>query len=249
MGDDSYPLYRRRSPEDGGKTFTKYVRGQATLIDNRYVVPYNAYLLLRYNAHINVEYCASIKAVKYLYKYIFKGHDRAVVSLSHDKSSLTVNDAVTDEIKNYIDCRYIGAMEGAWRIFHFPLHDRHPAVQSLDVHLEHQQRVIFQDGQAEAVVAKGEPRTTLTEFFHTNATDDTAKQYLYHEFPEHFTWNQNSKKWCRRILGEGCTIGRIYTVHPRRGDVYYLRLMRRASQTSGQLTVSCVKPTRTHVLR
>jgi len=225
MGDDSYPLYRRRSPEDGGKTFTKYVRGQATVIDNRYVVPYNAYLLLRYNAHINVEYCASVKAVKYLYKYIFKGHDRAVVSLSPDKSSLTVDDAVTDEIKNYIDCRYIGAMEGAWRIFHFPLHDRHPAVQSLDVHLEHQQRVIFQDGQAEAVVAKGEPRTTLTEFFKTNATDDTAKQYLYHEFPEHFTWNQNSKKWCQRIRGEGCTIGHMYTVHPRQGDIYYLRLM------------------------
>ena len=53
MGDDPCPLYRRRSPEDGGKTFKKYVRGQATVIDNRYVVPYNAYLLLRYNAHIN----------------------------------------------------------------------------------------------------------------------------------------------------------------------------------------------------
>ena len=110
-------------------------------------------------------------------------------------------------------------MEGAWRIFHFPLHDRHQAVQSLDVHLEHQQRVIFQDGQAEAVVAKDEPRTTRTELFKTNATDDTAKQYLYHEFPEHFTWNQNSKKWCQRIRGEGCTIGRMFTVHPRQGDI------------------------------
>jgi len=93
------------------------------------------------------------------------------------------------------------------------------------VHLEHQQRVIFQDGQAEAVVAKGEQRTTLTEFFKTNATDDTAKQYLYHEFSEHFTWNQNSKKWCQRIRGEGCTIGRMYTMHPRQGDIYYLCLM------------------------
>ena len=26
MGDDSYPLYRRRSPQDGGQTYTKYVR-------------------------------------------------------------------------------------------------------------------------------------------------------------------------------------------------------------------------------
>ena len=225
MGKDSYPLYRRRSPEDGGKTFTKYVRGQGTVFDNRWVVPYSAYLLLRYNAHISVEYCASIKAVKYLYKYIFKGHDRAVVSLTPDKTSLTVDDTVTDEIKNYIDCRYIGAMEAVWRIFHFPLQDRHPAVQRLDVHLEHQQRVIFQDGQADAVVAKGEPRTTLTEFFKSNAADNTAKQYFYHEFPEHYTWNQSSKKWCHRQRSEGCTIGRMYTIHPHQGDVYYLRLM------------------------
>jgi len=94
-------------------------------------MPYNA-LLLRYTAHVNVEYCASVKAVKYLYKYIFKGHDRAVVSVTADKSSLTVDGSITDEITNYVDCRYIGAMEGVWRIFHFPLQDRHTAVQALD---------------------------------------------------------------------------------------------------------------------
>ena len=44
-------------------------------------------------------------------------------------------------------------MEGTGHIVHFPLHRRHPAVQPLDVHLEHQQTVVFQDGQAEAVVA------------------------------------------------------------------------------------------------
>ena len=93
MGDDSYPLYRRRSPQDGGQTLTKYNRGQATVVDNRWVVPYNAYLLLRYNAHVNVEYCASVKAVKYLYKYIFKGHDRAVVAITADNTLLTVTTA------------------------------------------------------------------------------------------------------------------------------------------------------------
>lgn len=95
-----------------------------------------------------------------------------MVAISPDKTALAVDEHVTDEIKNYIDCRYIGAMEAVWRIFHFQLHDRHPAVQSLCVHLEHQQRVVFQDGQAESVVAKGEPATTLTEFFRTNSTND-----------------------------------------------------------------------------
>ena len=52
MNDDSYPLYRRRSPQDGGQNYSKYVRGQQTTYDNRCVVPYNAYLLLWYNAQM-----------------------------------------------------------------------------------------------------------------------------------------------------------------------------------------------------
>jgi hypothetical protein len=68
QGKDSYPIYRRR--EDGRK---EKVRGHE--LDNRWVVPYNPYLLYLFNCHINVEACGSIKAVKYLFKYIYKGHD------------------------------------------------------------------------------------------------------------------------------------------------------------------------------
>jgi len=49
LGTDSYPLYRRRSPEDGGQvsTITMNVRGSRVTqeIDNRWVVPYNKFLL------------------------------------------------------------------------------------------------------------------------------------------------------------------------------------------------------------
>jgi hypothetical protein len=45
------------------------------LIDNKWVVPYNPYIRTKYNAHINIEICTSIKAIKYLYKYIYKCHD------------------------------------------------------------------------------------------------------------------------------------------------------------------------------
>ena len=36
------------------------------------IVLYNAYFLLKFNVHINVEICTSIKLIVYLYKYVFK---------------------------------------------------------------------------------------------------------------------------------------------------------------------------------
>ena len=36
---------------------------------------HSPYLLQKYHCHINVEACVSIKSVKYLYKYLYKGHD------------------------------------------------------------------------------------------------------------------------------------------------------------------------------
>lgn len=51
-------------------------------LDNRWVVPYNPYLCQKFDCHINVEVCATIKAVKYIYKYVYKGHDRAQVEVT-----------------------------------------------------------------------------------------------------------------------------------------------------------------------
>lgn len=42
----------------------------------RYVVPYNPALLLKYQCHLNVESVHTLKAVKYIFKYITKvGND------------------------------------------------------------------------------------------------------------------------------------------------------------------------------
>ena len=41
--------------------------------------PYNPYLLLRENCHVNVQVISSLKVLKYLFKYIHKGGDRAAV--------------------------------------------------------------------------------------------------------------------------------------------------------------------------
>ena len=62
LGEDSFSQYRRRN---NNNKVIKTVRnvGKNTY-DNRHVVPYNPYLSYKYNCHINVEHCASIKSCK-----------------------------------------------------------------------------------------------------------------------------------------------------------------------------------------
>lgn len=72
MTEYSYPTYQRRSILEGGRTLEKFVRGKIVQIDNSFVVPYNSFLSLKYDAHINVEFVGTVLAVKYLYKYLTK---------------------------------------------------------------------------------------------------------------------------------------------------------------------------------
>jgi hypothetical protein len=68
---DGYPEYRHRHTRTFVDPKTQRV------VDNRWIVMYNLHLVTKYHAHINVEICSSIFAVKYMYKYVYKGLDRA----------------------------------------------------------------------------------------------------------------------------------------------------------------------------
>ncbi len=105
-------------------------------LDNCWVVPHNVYLLTKYDVHINIEVCNNIRAIKYLFKYVYKGHDRAIVEISRQSDNATEGNVVkADEIKKYLDCRYVSASEAAWRIFKFDMHERFLVVEHLQYHL------------------------------------------------------------------------------------------------------------------
>lgn len=69
LGQDSYALYRRRAPADGGETANIVRRTRNYVVTNANVVPYSPYLTAKYDAHINVEVCTTVSATKYLFKY------------------------------------------------------------------------------------------------------------------------------------------------------------------------------------
>ncbi|GJY50558.1 ATP-dependent DNA helicase PIF1-like protein [Tanacetum coccineum] len=48
-----------------------------------------------------------------------------------------------DEIKDYLNCRYLSACEAAWRIYGFDIHYRTPSVERLPFHLKDELHVIF----------------------------------------------------------------------------------------------------------
>jgi len=110
VGADGYPVYRRR-PIDG------CIEKGGVKCDNMYVVPYNRFSL-KYQAHINVEWCNQNGSIKYLFKYINKGPDRVVfivelVKEETNSNTTTLGDETVttkkkkDGIKDWFDYMYV----------------------------------------------------------------------------------------------------------------------------------------------
>ncbi|XP_044741944.1 uncharacterized protein LOC123302915 [Chrysoperla carnea] len=231
-GDDGYPQYRRRSPADGGMKITL----NGVEVDNRWVVPYNPVLSRTFKAHINVEYCNSVKSIKYICNYLNKGSDQA---------AFIVEDF--DEVKKYqAKVRYISSSEAVWRILCFSIHDRFPSVMHLAVHLENGQRVYFTEGNVIDKVVN-QPKTTLMAFFELCNCHNFAKTLLYFEVPAYYVWKNNHFE--RRKKGKDVpgylgvkkdhVLGRVYTVHPGNAECYYLRLL--LHQIRGPVSFSALK--------
>ena len=162
-----------------------------------------------------MECCASIKSVKYIHKYVYKGHDCAIVVFTD----------ITDEVKIHLDSRYFSAMEACWRLFSFKLHTEVPNVYRLQLHLEGEHSVTFrEDNSIEEVEQRAEAASsTLIAFFRECAQNETARRYLYQEFPQFYTWNKSKKTWSPRK--RGFALGRIYYAPPKSGERFYLRLL------------------------
>ncbi|UYV75392.1 hypothetical protein LAZ67_13000113 [Cordylochernes scorpioides] len=229
--ENDYPLYRRRAPEAGGFTAKIKIRGREEVtIDNRWVVPYSPLLSKMFCAHINVENCSSVKAIKYICKYINKGSDQAIINLRREGRGPDPQ----NEVRMYQCARYISSNEAVWRLLSFPLHQRHPAVIHLAVHLENGERIYFNQNTL-AHRMRDPPRTTLTAFFSLCQTDSFARTLLYPNVPQYYTWNSSAHEWRRRIHGKlvegrpgvkrSDTIGRVYAVHVSNFECFCLRML------------------------
>ena len=171
INEDSYANLRRHN------TGKKYKVGGHE-VDNRWVVSYPIFWLWVFRCHINMECLFSVKGLKYIYKYVYKGHDR------------TTMEQCLDEIKLYLDARFVSAHEGVWRLFQFPMHEEYPNIVRLQVHLPGQQTVVWNEETAvdlQTVLEEQRDKdTTLTAYFKANIKYPEARDLLYQDFSSKF---------------------------------------------------------------
>ncbi|CAK8567655.1 unnamed protein product [Lathyrus sativus] len=90
---DGYPIYIRR---DQGNAIEK----NRVTLHRGHGVPHNPSLLMKYETHINMEWCNPSTSIKYIFKYINKGSDRISHVIAQNN---TGTDGNIDEIKQYLD--------------------------------------------------------------------------------------------------------------------------------------------------
>ncbi|XP_074373870.1 uncharacterized protein LOC141714237 [Apium graveolens] len=190
--DCGFPIYKRR------KTRIT-VKKKGIDLDNRYVVPYNRDLLIRFQCHTNLEiWCTT--------------------TITPEKRPL-------DEVKQYLDGRYVCASEASWRLFGFDIHSRWPSVERLPVHLPNDKHVSFKGSEnlQEVFNNAGTKKSKLEAWFDANKTYAEAPNLTYSEFPSKFTWHPQPGIWKQRKRGD--VISSLAEVHSSSGELLYLRML------------------------
>ncbi|PWZ39241.1 hypothetical protein Zm00014a_013353 [Zea mays] len=125
----------------------RFVMKSNIKLDNRWIVPYNLTLLKKYQAHINVEWCNKSIFIKYLFKYVTKGPDQSKLYLQRvldgQDTSIDEETNTRNEVKEYLDARFICPYDSCWRILGYEIHRHFPPIARLPVHLPNENYITY----------------------------------------------------------------------------------------------------------
>ena len=137
-------------------------------MDNRWVIPYSPYLLLAMECHINMELTFNIRSIKYIHKYLYKGHDCTTMEFGWNR----------DEVQQYL-ARYVSAHEACWRFLECEIHTQKPPVVALPIHKKDQHTVVFDPNNPEEATRRADrSKSMLMAYFETNSMDPHATSPL-----------------------------------------------------------------------
>ncbi|TVY62600.1 ATP-dependent DNA helicase pif1 [Fusarium oxysporum f. sp. cubense] len=226
-----HPLSRRTTFDPQGR-----IHFRRREEEDAWVVPYMPSLILYMDCHINVDVCLSVNIFMYLFKYLFKGPDRANFRVSDDSPASDT----PDEYKDYIAARYLSSSEAAYRIFSFSIVTKEPSVRCLPVHLEnHQLGQMWRASGNQSFMSdllwyfqrpRRPPFDNLTypEFYARFYYDSWQLGRALRDNHIFMFLTHSDRGPRQRVLIErrhGEVITRIHAIPPRVGELFYLRIL------------------------
>uniref|UniRef100_A0A914H992 Helitron helicase-like domain-containing protein n=1 Tax=Globodera rostochiensis TaxID=31243 RepID=A0A914H992_GLORO len=207
--------YRRRPPAQSEserlqnpERFACAVSGK----DNRFVVPHNRFLALKYRSHINVEWIQGDACIKYVLKYVMKGCQLAFVQIVNDNAATTAGNVVVnyDEFRQIRMARYQTPNEALLSIWGNKIVRKSHQVQHQRFHLPGQNRIVVPVGREEVraeeererIEAEQEQQTPLTAYFTLNTTigPDLAQQHTFLSICNAYWYDRQANQWKQRVL-------------------------------------------------
>ncbi|GBN05138.1 hypothetical protein AVEN_123241-1 [Araneus ventricosus] len=183
----------------------------------------NGYPIYRRRATEPVQvgkYSIDNRCVKYLYKYVYKGHDAASVKIQKEGA------LDHDEILSFVEGGYVSALEAMCRLNEFKLSHKSHTVVRLAVHLPQQQSIVYQEGQeAQAIERAALRKTTLTSWLELNKNEPSAHNISYSFIPKYYVFDKSTTNWKKRQRGGQNVIGRLPVVSILDTERYYLRML------------------------
>ncbi|RYR10087.1 hypothetical protein Ahy_B05g078557 [Arachis hypogaea] len=170
INDSGYSSYRRR--------------------DTRECDSINVYLLMSYQAHVNIEYCNKSNAIKYLLKCVNNSPDKVAVGVSKEASSRSI-------------C----------------LH-RWPSMIKLTFHFSRKQNIIFKDNDdLEKIVKEGEEKCMMfLAWMEANKEFEAGQTLTYAKFSNQFVYDREERGWHPRK--RGYSTGKLNYVPLGTSDIY-----------------------------
>jgi hypothetical protein len=164
VDDDGRVHYRRQDPAD------------------QWIASHIPELIDELDCHIFVDVVYTVKVFMYLYKYLFKGPDHALFRIHH--SMAHEEQVPINEIKDYVDARYLSSPEAAWRILGFEISSKEPSVKPLSIHLSGENvHQFFDDGCSTSALIRYFHRPHYPQFNNLLYTDYNT-QYVFYPYDQ-----------------------------------------------------------------
>ncbi|GJU22456.1 ATP-dependent DNA helicase PIF1-like protein [Tanacetum coccineum] len=139
--------------------------------------------------------------------------------------------AVVDEIKNYLNCRYLAPCEAVWCMLSFDIHYSYLSVMKLNFHLPNQQPVTLRDSESLSALLEREGInvTMFTDWFALNERNPPARAWTYAEIPQYYVLYERLTMW--KPQKQRKCIGRIVYSTPASGIASLLLLAGRTAHS------------------